>query len=493
MRGGGLLRVVAATAAGAGLVVAAGGNPPTLDLARASDASAASVAAAPAARVALSCPGPDRPGVRGLPDADQSVTVITAAAPSELIGENRSGATGSGDQPPPGASSVEALSVPGAAALRGAATRPGATSPVALDGPRGLDLMAQGPVATGYSAVQVGLDRAPSVRGLGLVPCTTPAAESYLLAGSADEGRSERLVLTNPAPNPVTARVSVLGGAAPQDVVVPARSREVVVLGSIDDRATDPVVKVTADRGAVSAAMVETDFAGAVPRGSDVTAAAAAPDTDQLVPAAVVTRDGAASLRVGVPGAEDAVVRVSVLGSGAQTYDDVVQTVPGGSAATIRLPGLAPGRYAVRLRADTPVVAASHSVGVSDRSRPTDSMWLPAAAPVRGLAGVAVPQVPQGRAELVLSAPDGPRRVTVGTVDAAGRLTTRTVTVADGGATTLDVRTARAVWVRPSGGAVGAALVVSGRDGEQPLLAGVPLVEATGVTSVVDAAQAPRR
>ncbi|WP_289231139.1 hypothetical protein [Barrientosiimonas endolithica] len=53
--------------------------------------------------------------------------------------------------------------------------------------------------------------------------------------------------------------------------------------------------------------------------------------------------------------------------------------------------------------------------------------------------------------------------------------------------------TARAVWVRPSGGEVGAALVVSGRDGDQPLLAGVPLVEATGVSSVVDAAQAPQR
>ena len=57
--------------------------------------------------------------------------------------------------------------------------------------------------------------RPEDLRGLATAACAAGGSDLWLLGGGADPGRQERLVLTNPGDNPVTADVTVHGAAGP--------------------------------------------------------------------------------------------------------------------------------------------------------------------------------------------------------------------------------------------------------------------------------------
>ncbi|WP_018155339.1 DUF5719 family protein [Demetria terragena] len=459
-------RAVAFAGAGVGLVWGAGQVDGGLDLAQASDTPPARSDVATVGRSELVCPGPDRPGVPGVPDPQQTATIITGSAPPSLL-----------ESEPKGEGSATATTLPGAQRVPGVIATRGGTRPVRIDGPAGIDLSAKGALAPGLSALQVGVEQAASVKGLTMLPCAAPVSTSYLLAGGAAAGQAERIVLTNPAPNPAQVTLSVLGTSGRQQVVVPSRSRKVVVLGSIDDTAKAPVVRVSAPRGPVAAAMVESRFAGAVARGTEAVGPAQAPARTQVIPSLVKSEKGDAGVRVGVPGGRDAVVRLSVIGpEGADVPDDVVRTVRAGSSADIGIPSLPPGNYAIRVSSDEPVVTAGRSRQVASQSSPTDVLWSPATAPMTGLGGLPVPKTPGGKATLVLAAP-GNQDVSakVSTVTTSGDVKSVTVALVAGQTRTMAVDSAASVWVEPQAKPVSAALVVNGMDGKQPLLSGAPL------------------
>lgn len=467
MKGLGAVRTVVVAAAGVGLVWGAGQVDGGLDLAQASDAKSASAGVSPVSHTELVCPGADRPGVKGVADQEQLATILTASAPSKLLPKT-----------PADDGSVTASTLPGDQSVPGTIVKRGATRPIRVDGPAGIDLTAKDGLAPGLAATQVGLERAASVKGLTMAPCAAPAPTSYLAAGGSKSGQSERLVLTNPAPNPVPVTVSVLGTADRQSVTVPSRSRKVVVLGSVNDTAKAPVVKVSAGRGTIGAALVESTFAGAVPRGTEVVGPTQQPGRTQIVSPVMASKGGDSGVRVGVPGSKDAIVRLSIVApEGREAPDDVVRTVPGGSSTDIGLPNLPSGHYAVRVTSDEPVVAVGRSRLTKDGKKPGDMLWSPATAPLSGLGGTAVPKVPGGSASLVLAAPGASARTAaVSRTDADGTVHTERVTVPAGQTRSVALKSTAAVWVEPTTSKpVSASLLVTGKDGKQPLLSGVAL------------------
>lgn len=465
MKGLGAVRTVVVAAAGVGLVWGAGQIDGSLDLAQASDAKSASAGVTPVSHTELVCPGADRPGVKGVADQDQLATILTASAPSKLLPKT------------PADGSVTASTLPGDQSVPGTIVKRGATRPIRVDGPAGIDLTAKDGLAPGLAATQVGLERAASVKGLTMAPCAAPAPTSYLAAGGSKSGQAERVVLTNPAPNPVPVTVSVLGTSDRQSVTVPSRSRKVVVLGSVNDTAKAPVVKVSASRGTIGAALVESTFAGAVPRGTEVVGPSQQPGRTQIVSPVMASKGGDSGVRVGAPGSKDAIVRLSIIApEGREAPDDIVRTVPGGSGTDIGLPDLPSGHYAVRVTSDEPVVAVGRSRLTKDTKKPGDMLWSPATAPLSGLGGTAVPKVPGGSASLVLAAPGGSARTAaVSRTDADGTVHTERVTVPAGQTRSVALKSAAAVWVKPTSKPVSAALLVKGKDGKQPLLSGVAL------------------
>jgi hypothetical protein len=118
-------------------------------------------------------------------------------------------------------------------------------------------------------------------------------------------------------------------------------------------------VQVNAQGGEVAAVLSDTWLDGVIPRGGDDVVPVAAPASEQVI--AGVSIVGLATLRVAVPGDNEAVVESRVLtptGPRALPSGGVTR-VAGHSTKDIDLGSLPPGAYAVQVRADVPVVAAA--------------------------------------------------------------------------------------------------------------------------------------
>ncbi|AKU16223.1 DUF5719 family protein [Luteipulveratus mongoliensis] len=481
MRGLGVVRVLVVAGAGSAMVWGATGSDARVDLSRAGDTRATSaVSTQSLTRSELVCPGPDRPGVAGSGSAQQTVAIQTASLPPTLLPPDDAGSRETGE--------VSATRLPGSAGdLVNAVTSRGGFTSTPVSGAGSVDIVGSAGLAPGLAALQVNDDRTATAQGLAMMPCPTTSTTSYLLAGGPQPGRLERIVLSNPSPNAVVARLSVLGAGKPQEVSVPARSRTVALLGEIDDTSPAPVVKVTTTSGTVAVAMADMAFEGTVPQGSELVGPATDPSTDAVIPAGLAS-GGRVSVRVGVPGKDEAVVRVQVLGPPDANVPDAVQTVPAGSSGTIDLTGLPLGRYALRVTADVPVVAAAESTTAKGPQGSIDNAWAPTAAPITTIAGTPVPHVPGVKSVLMLSSVGREAHVTVGSTDATGSTTTQLVTVPADGVASVSTGSASAVWVKTGGHAVYGALVLGGGDTKkQPLLSVAPLNPVPVSAKVIDA------
>jgi hypothetical protein len=481
----GLLRSSAVLVAGAGLVLGATYLPARINLARGTTPAPVTKAQAePVVQTQSICPGPEALGVQGLPDsAAQTVSVTAAAAPAAVLPLGFAAGQGAGSLTISGLGSGGGWTVP--VTVRGqVVTGQISTARSALV--TGVGSMAPGAVATQWSWTRTG-----DSRGLVTAACLPAAASSWLIAGGAEPGRLERLVLTNPGPNPVTVDVSVLSAGGPidspngQGLVVAGYTRTVVLLDAIAGSERSPVVHVSAQGGEVAAVLSDTWLDGVVPRGGDDAVSVAAPAREQVI--AGVPIQGRAILRVGVPGDSEAVVQARVLtASGPQELpSDGVTRVAGHSTEDIDLSSLAPGAYAVQVRGDVPVVAAV----MVDRRRaagaPSDLAWSVATLPIRTLAGMALPaSKDKGLTQrLDLAATTDPGSVLVTTVAAGGRVSTQGVAIGADSVSTLSLDSATSVWVTPRTGVVRAAVLTSATDAAGVLLSVTPLSDVTLTTA----------
>ncbi len=443
-------RALVVAGAGAGLVLAAT-QAPALDLAPA-PATGAATSAPPAAatNATLVCPGSELSGAEGLDDVALPGTVAAAVPPRGLV---------AGVGPAPGRTGTLAIGPLGA----DPATRAEGPTPVTVrSGYAGADPLAvrgTGARAPGLVAAQEWSASSSRVRGAGSVPCGPATAEAWLAAGGDAPGRQERLVLTNPGANPVTADVRMLGRHGPvdapsgEDVAVPGGGRTVVLLDSLSATEAAPVVHVTTRGGLLLAAVNDTWVDGTDPVGSDDASATEAPSRRQVIAAAGI--DGPASVRVAVPGSREGVVEVRLLfRDGPSAVPGGVTRVPAESVRDISLGNAPLGAVGVEVVADVPVVASALVRRSGSGPAGGDLAWASATAPVTRLAGTAfaAPAAAPDQVTLSLVASGGPVTAEVTTVDEAGRASSRAVDVVADGSAAVDVGGSASVWVRPAGG-----------------------------------------
>lgn len=495
----GITRVVVPAGVAVGLVAFTTANPREIELVEASNFSEASVTGfSLATRVTQTCPGPELSGIPGVPDATIPATVTAAAGPEDLLP-----ATVTGDGRLVAASgSTEVLSL---------GTRPGVQS-APLGGAGAVVLTGEGPLAPAVAGTQEWRVERPELRGLVSVPCGPGAAEHWLLGGGQGPGRQERLVLSNPGANPVTADVTVRGAAGPLAdpyvETVPPGGRVSLLLDAKAGEESLLAVHVRAGGGGVRATLTDTWIEGSRALGAETTSATAAASEVQIVPG-VAFGGGPTAVRVAVPGDEDAVVRVSVFGPEGlvPTTGESVLSVVAGGVGQLEVQGVPAGTYAVALTADEPVVASVLSRTVSsgapaggvpdDQVTPGDFAWATSVAGVPS--AVSDDQTAPVTAAAFDPADDVDR--TLNLISVGGNGTVEVLTVVDGTArsrrvdllgdrlVTVALDGASSVWVRPvTGSGLVHGSVLSGvGEGESRLISSMPL-QASVVTSAVSRA-----
>jgi len=477
----GVLRSLAVATVGTGLVLGATYLRAPLNLAQGTGSPPALTAhAEPIATAQTICPGPEALGVAGLKDSlAQTVSVTAVSAPEASLPGWFAAGQGAGSLTISGLPSGGTWAAP--ATVRGQAVS-GQMSTARSALIAGADAVAPGTVATQRSWVKKGDNRA-----LVTAACMPAAASSWLIAGGGEPGRRERLILTNPGPNPVTVDLTVLGVKGPiqspngHGLVVGPYARTVVLLDAIAGSEPSPVVQVSTQGGEVAAVLSDTWLDGVIPRGGDDAVPVAAPAREQVI--AGVAIQGRATLRVAVPGDNEAVVESRVLTpSGPRALPaEGVTRVAGHSTKDIDLRSLPPDAYAVQVRADVPVVAAAMVERRLAAGSPSDLAWSGASAPIRTLAGMVLHGAKDNALieRLDIAATTEASSVLVTTVGADGQASTKVVAIGADSVSTLSLAGATSVWVTPRTGLVRAAVVTSVTDAQGGLVSLTPLADLT--------------
>jgi hypothetical protein len=443
-------RVAAALVVGAGLVVGASQVPTSaLDLSSGPPDEPATTRAVTAAQ--LVCPGPETIGGAATSTTAPGPAVVAAAsAPAALTGRD------AGQDAGPG--TLTATTVPAGEAKAVRLFQAPATTG-SLTTAASVSVAATGALATGLAADQLTLVTSGDLRGLSGTACVTPATDAWLVGGGGEAGRRGRIVLTNVAANPVAVTLHVLSADGPvdstagADVAVPAHGRATVLLGALAPTVTSPVVHVSTSGGAVAATLHDARLQGTTAWGTDDVAAGTPPSRSQLVPGVAV--DGAALVRIAVPGAAEAVAQVRLLGPNGEVVapQNGVVRVPAGSVRDLDLSQLPPGVYGVEVTADVPVVAGAMVERRADPSGVADLAWLASVPMLRdqehvlGVAGAAASDHPL-TATLAVTAPTGDATVEV----TSGTSAPTTVRVRAGTTTTVTVPADQATFVRATTG-----------------------------------------
>ena len=219
-----------------------------------------------------------------------------------------------------------------------------------------------------------------TLAGFAASACAEAVAESWLVAGATDLGRTALVLLANPTDVAATVDVRVIGESGPVDapsslgIIVPAGTQRVLSLAGLAPNLRSPVVHVTSTGGAIAASLEHSVVDGLAPAGVELTGAAAAPATSQVIPGFLVTQAGGVdpaddhaegddfpAVRLLAPG-EDAVdVSIGIVpesGAGGSSIDVTLQP---DQVSDVPLGSLDAGAYTIRLDADGPIVAAARA------------------------------------------------------------------------------------------------------------------------------------
>ncbi|MDN6794598.1 MAG: DUF5719 family protein [Propionibacterium sp.] len=199
------------------------------------------------------------------------------------------------------------------------------------------------------------------LRGLATLPCTAPATEQWIAAGSTAVGEDLLLVLSNPSGVASQVSISSYGAAgpsedSPQSVNVPAGQVVELVPATWFPDQDRPAFRISADGPGVSAWVQSSGLDGEVPTGVGA-APASAPGTDLVLPG--VRAATSASVRLVVPGEDTAHVSLGVSGesgmeplAGAENLE-----VEAGTPLDVDLTGVPDAPSTLVVTSDAPVVA----------------------------------------------------------------------------------------------------------------------------------------
>ncbi|HEX6576810.1 MAG TPA: DUF5719 family protein [Jiangellaceae bacterium] len=263
---------------------------------------------------------------------------------------------------------------------------------VDTEDPSGYAVRAVGNLAPGLAAEQSMLAQGPDLRGLVTGRCAGPARDHWFVGGSGVVGRRGRLVLSNPTSVPAVVDVSVWDESGPvdapatEDIAVPARGQQILLLDALDPGAERVSVRVNAIQGRVAAALEVRETAGLDPQGVTFVPAAAEPSTDVVVPG--VPGHGTRTLQIVAPGDTDAIVSLRLLGPEGpfSPVDQSVVTVSGGTVLEVPISDAAgDAPISVALESDVPVTAAVRVVDAPSDALP-ELAYTAATEPLAGAA-----------------------------------------------------------------------------------------------------------
>ena len=311
--------------------------------------------------------------------------------------------------------------------------------------------------AAGYSAHRaVGGD----LRGIANSTCSWQTDSAWFVASETKVGTANRLVVINPAANPITVRLNAYGSAgklslgSAQDITVPAGGMKKIMLDGLIPEDGRIAFEVTSQTGFFTAQLQTLRLDGVTARGVDFVKPSVA-GTDIYLPGLFLPtaeekhtdlpglpaekEDGSsrpadsryrAVLRIVNPGGKKQTVRVSVLsGQGMHPLPGSPQTeIAAKSVLDLSLKDLQAGDYALRIESQTPI-SAGVELAADSADAGTDIARISAVQPVRkGMAGFGV-----GSARLIVSAAE-PARVKWTAFSASGEKLKTGTLEADSGA-----------------------------------------------------------
>ncbi len=321
--------------------------------------------------------------------------------------------------------------------------RAGAAPDALTSGANGSDTSdsgANGDIAGAQSQVAAHGDEV----GLAAAECREPTADSWLVGGATDTGRTTLVTLSNPTRVASTVDIAVsdergsVAAAGARGIIVPPSTERVVSLAAFAPDITSPVVHVQSRGGQIVAGLQQSTVRTLEPGGVDTVGSTAPPSTRLVVPGLVIANSagtvarqpepGFADLRTTarlfVPGTAAAKIRITIVADGGkQVGVPATISIPAGKVTEVPLDNLADGSYTVTITSNHPVVGGVRA-STAGATGQTDFAWLAAAPALDATARFAVPTGPAPALHL---ANPGAAARTVTLAPAGG--TARTVTV----------------------------------------------------------------
>ena len=353
------------------------------------------------------------------------------------------------------------------------------------------------------AGMQSTLARYGDLRGLAAASCAAPAASSWLVGGGTKAGERLRLLLSNPLQTPAVVDVEVHGpqglvqAPSGDGVVVPARGTTVLYVDALAPGLERTAVHVTARSGRVAAIMHDALLRGLDPGGTEDISASARPGTRQVIPGVALAGGygtgagdpgaaGSTSIRIAVPGAEEAVARVRLVDS-AGTVNlprGAVVNVPAGGVSDVAVSGVPSKTYTAIVESDVPVVASARVGRADPMGGPpaAEFAWAASATTVTGRGYVVLPR--GAESILSLAAADEAASVQIREVMASGDLGPVQPVQLNSGTSVAARLSDQAVALQVEqgdGGAVNAALVATAADPRGPLIT-IPQVRIAAAT-----------
>ncbi|MET0480127.1 MAG: DUF5719 family protein [Mycetocola sp.] len=301
-------------------------------------------------------------------------------------------------------------------------------------------------IAAAQSQV-AGLD---DLTGLAAAACGEASADSWLVAGSTDVGRTSVLSLSNPSRADAVIDLSFFSETGAIDapgakgILVPAGQNRVFAVASFAPGVRTPVIRVQSSGGHVVAALQHSVTRGITPGGVELSLPTAPPSSNQVLPGVVLGGSGPApdteiyddsigALRIFVPGTDPAQMNISFVSEqGTEPPQPLNYSIQGGAVQEISLTDMAAGSYSVVITSDLPFVASARTTAVAGES--SDFAWFGASAPLEDTIELAV--APGEGARLHLFNPtDADLDVTM--TDQAGAVTQVAVPAGEAAATTV--------------------------------------------------------
>lgn len=242
--------------------------------------------------------------------------------------------------------------------------------------------------------------------GFAATACGEVSADSWLVGGSTDVGRTSLLSLNNPTRTDAVVDLAFFSETGEIDapgalgIIVKAGEQRLFSLASFAPGVRTPVIRVQTTGGQVSAVLQQSIIRGITPGGVELSAATSPPATDQtiagvVVPASAPTAvgetydDSIGAVRVFVPGTETAQVTLTFVSEqGAENPPPLTYEFEGGVVSEVNLANLPTGSYSVEITSDLPLVAAARMT--AGEGEATDFAWFAASAPLADETKIAV-------------------------------------------------------------------------------------------------------